>query len=527
MTSGILSLIGGIGLFLYGMQSMTVAMRQLTSHRVRNALRGLTERPLSGVLTGAGVTALVQSSSAVIMMTIGLVGAGMMTFTQSIGVILGANVGTTITGWIVALVGLKLKLGSAALGLMFLSVLLVIFGRGTVQRAGQALAGFSLMFIGLEMMQTSTAGFVGWLSPDVLPPDTVMGRALTLLIGVAVTVVIQSSSAGVATVLVLLTAGAVSFPQAAALVIGMDVGTTVKALLAGLGGSRAMRRTGVAHLAYNVVTGTMAFAVLPLALPAILWANGGDPLSGLVLFHTGFNLVGVLLFLPFIRPFAHLIERLVPGRGGPLDEPLDRRLLADEGAALDAAHGAAEALTGVLLRATAARLQGGLPDADEAAQVEAAMEDTEEFLTRINLPEAMQSARQRYTALLHQFDHLHRLSHRVYGPRRLELLQADPALSRPARALSAACLRAATGARNAVQMARLHRLISGRTRQFRKSVLLRERAGWVQPADMFDLTDTLRWIDRTADHVANILHYGAAAGAERPAPPDAARLPVS
>lgn len=527
MIPGVLALLGGIGLFLYGMQAMTAALRQLTSDRVRSALRGLTRTPLSGALTGAAATIIVQSSSAVMVMTIGLVGAGMMTFVQSVGVVLGANVGTTVTGWIVALIGLKLDLGTAALGLMFLSVLLVMFARGSAQAAGRALAGFSLLFIGLDMMQAATAGVGGWLSPEVLPPDTYPGRILTVLIGVAVTVVIQSSSAGVATVLVLLASGSVSFPQAAALVIGMDVGTTVTALLASVGGSRAMRRTAVSHLTYNLMTASLAFAILPLALPLILWVNGGDPLTGLVMFHTGYNILGVSLLLPFVQPFARLIERLVPGHDGPLGEALDRQLLEDEGAALDAAHGAAQALTTVLLRATAARIAGGQPDAAAAAQVEAAMADTHDFLTRINLPDPAPAPRQRYAALLHQFDHLHRLAHRVYGPRRLELLQADPALGRPARALAAACLRATDGRRDAAQLARLHRIIAGRARQFRRSVLLREHAGWVPPGQVFDLTDTLRWIDRTADHVARILHYAQAAGAEQPAPPDAARRPVS
>lgn len=523
----ILSLLGGIGLFLYGMRSMTTALRQLTSHRVRGALRGLTQTPLSGAVTGAVITALVQSSSAVVVMTIGLVGAGMMTFVQSIGVILGANVGTTITGWIVALIGLKLKLGLAAMGLMFLSMMLMVFARGTAQRAGLALAGFSLIFIGLDLMREATAGFGGWITPEVMPPDTLAGRALAVLIGAVVAVAIQSSSAGVATVLVLLAAGSVSFSQAAALVIGMDVGTTMTGLLVSLGGGQAMRRTGVAHLAYNMVTGSLAFAALPLVLPLILAANGQDPISGLVLFHTGFNLVGVLLFMPVVRPFARLIERLVPGRGGPLGEALDRRLLVDEGAALDAAHGAAQSLSGVLLRATAARISGGKPDAEEGAMVEAAMVDTEDFLTRINLPDGTPGPRLRYAALLHQFDHLHRLAHRVYGPRRLELLKGDPELARPARALAAACLRAAEGNLDAARMARLQRRISGRTRHLRQLVLLRDRATWVRPDDVFDLTDTLRWIDRTADHVARVLHYGEAAGAERPTPPASARPPIS
>lgn len=526
MTAGILTLSGGIGLFLFGMQALTAALRQLTSQRARAMLRGLTASPLAGVVTGAGITAVVQSSSAVMVMTIGLVGAGMMTFAQSIGVVLGANIGTTATGWIVALVGIKLQLGRAALGLMFAAVLMTVFGRGRVERAGQALAGFSLIFIGLDMMQGATAGVSGWLTPDLMPPDTLAGRAVTVLIGVAVTAVIQSSSAGVAMVLVLMSGGNIGFVQGAALVIGMNIGTTSTVLLTAIGGSLAMRRTAVAHLAYNIVTAAVAFAILPQAAALLLWLDGGDPVAGLVLFHTAFNLFGVMLFLPFVGGFAALVTRLVPAQGGALDEPLDRSLLRDEGAALDAALGATRALTGVLMQATAARLADGGPDRAQAAQVENALHDAEDFLTRISLPEGAPEVRLRFSALLHQVDHLHRLSHRIYRDQDLAVLVTDPALARPARALAAACRRVAVGGRSAARLARLHGLISGRMRRYRRSVLLREHAGRVAPGAVFDMTDALRWLDRCADHVAQIATYGAAARAERPDPPQAGRPPI-
>lgn len=524
MTAAFLSLAGGIGLFLFGMQTMTAALRRLTSAGVRNLLRGLTGSPVRGALAGAGVTAVVQSSSAVMVMTIGLVGAGMMTFVQAVGVVLGANVGTTITGWIVAVVGLKLRLGTVALGLLPLAVMLALFGRGRLAEGGRALAGFALIFIGLDMMQGATTGFRGWLTPEVLPPDTWPGRLATVAIGVLVTVVIQSSSAGVATVLVLLASGAISFTQAAALVIGMDVGTTVTALLAGIGGSRAMRQTGFAHLAYNLVVGSLAFLTLPLALPLVLAATGGDMLTGLVAFHTGFNLVGVMLFLPFVHRFAAAIEAIVPGAVDPLGEPLDRRLLADEGAALDAAHGASDRLTAVLLRHLAARLRDEAATEDEVLRIAAALDDLETFLTRINLPEGAGAARLRYSAMLHRYDHLHRLSRRVCGPRVPAFGPSTlPALLRPARALAAACERAAEGRRGAEPMARLHRLIAGRTDRLRRALLLREHAGLGAPGDLFDLSDALRWIERSAGHAARALSYGEAAAAERPAAPQASR----
>ena len=259
----------------------------------------------AGALTGAATTALIQSSSATTVATIGLVGAGLLTFPQALGVIFGANIGTTLTGWIVATLGFKVKLGLIAPVMTLAGVLLRLFARGALAEAGLGLAGFSLLFIGLDMMQAGLAALEGGVTPTVFPDDTVFGRFQLVLIGVAITLVTQSSSAGVATALVALHTGAISFYQAAALVIGMDVGTTFTAVIASLGGSTAMRRTGYAHVTYNVATGLMAFAILPV----FVWATagflerGGDQQLTLVAFHSLFNLIGVLAILPITGVF--------------------------------------------------------------------------------------------------------------------------------------------------------------------------------------------------------------------------------
>ena len=284
MSIEILSLLGGVGLFLFGMQSMTGALREIASRQMRAILARFTTSPLTGALSGAATTAVIQSSSATMVTVIGFVGAGLLSFPQAIGVIYGANIGTTITGWIVALLGLKLSLGTIALPGLLVGALTATMARGRLARLGALLAGFSLIFIGLDMMKDATAGFESWLSPEILPPDSWAGRALLLLIGAGVTVVIQSSSAGVATTLVLLSSGAITLGQGAALVIGMDVGTTFTAILATVGGSRDMRRTAIAHTAYNIVTGAVAFAMLGLVVPLLSRAFAPDDPAALVTF---------------------------------------------------------------------------------------------------------------------------------------------------------------------------------------------------------------------------------------------------
>jgi len=424
MIDNILLILGGIGLYIYGMQVMTEALRQLASRSMRDVLSRFTRSPLSGAVAGAVVTALIQSSSATLLTTIGFVGAGLITFPQAIGIIYGANIGTTITGWMVMALGLKLHLGTAALPLMFGGALLRVFAEGRLARIGLLVLGFSLLFLGLDYMQRGTEGIDMMPFFDRLPGDTWTGRAVLLLMGAVFTVVVQASSAGVAMALVLLGAGTISLPQAAALVIGMDIGSTVKSILVTIGGSRDMRRTAMAHVAYNVVTGFAAFFLLGWATAGLVRLTG-DPLSALVAFHTLFNVLGVLLMLPLTAPFARLIERLVPADDALAPLRLDRALLGDADAALDAARGASASVAKALFAALGERL-GPSHDGHRlgalAPSLDAATTEIEEFLTGIHIEGGKPGPIRRHAALLHQFDHLNRLAHRADQENRIELM---------------------------------------------------------------------------------------------------------
>ena len=526
MSGDILTLLGGTGMFLLGMQLMTRALADLASRQTRTVLRRVTTSPLTGAVAGAAATALIQSSSATLMMTIGFVGAGLMTFPQAMGVVFGANVGTTVTGWMVVLLGFKLDLARVALPLLFAAGLLSVMGRGAWGRAGSLLAGFSLIFLGLDMMQTGAEGFHDVMLSFTPAADTLWGRFRLLLLGVAVTVVIQSSSAGIAATLVLLGSGAIGLPQAAVLVIGMDIGTTFKSVLATLGGSRDMRRTAMAHVAYNVVTGLAAFAVVTVAVPALSRALGGDGPAALVAFHTLFNLLGVVLILPFTATFARLIEWLVPGSGAVLGEPPDRRLLSDAPAALDAARGASDAAASALFAALGRRLA---PGADDAALAELApvltpaLDDLAAYAAQIATPEGQAAPLARRTALLHRIDHINRLWHRTRQGGRIGLLMSDPALRRPALVFGSALRHAAPAPSAAGQHRRMHRiarLIAARALRLRRAAMLREHAGLESPAAVFAQTDASRSLERMARHAERILHYGEIAAMDVP-PPEA------
>ncbi|MDW4549692.1 Na/Pi symporter [Defluviimonas sp. D31] len=520
MQGDILTLLGGIGMFLLGMRLMTEALGQLGSRQLRAVLRRLTTSPATGAVAGAVTTAAIQSSSATMLMTIGFVGAGLLTFSQAVGVVFGANVGTTVTGWMVVLLGFKLHLATAALPLLFASGLLAALGRGHWARIGAMVAGFSLVFLGLDMMQDGAEGFGEMMIPEALPADTLAGRLTLLALGIAVTLVIQSSSAGVAMTLVLLGSDAITLPQAASMVIGMDIGTTFKSVVATMGGSRDMRRTAMAHVAYNLVTGAVAFAVVGVTVPMLDRAFGGDGPAALVAFHTLFNLFGTMLMLPVAAPFARLIERLIPGSGAALAEPLDRRLLADAEAALDSARGATSAVATALFAALGARLMRGGTDAalrDLAPRMTPVLDDIGDFLTRIRVPEGKTDTLARRTALLHRFDHLQRLWHRARQEDRLRTLIADPGLRRPADALGAALRLASVApdsASNDARMRRINRLIGERTGRLRRSALLAEHAGLVSPSGVFERTDAIRTLQRSAHHAERAIHYGLAAAGE-------------
>lgn len=525
MAAEILVLAGGVGLFLVGMEIMTEALRALASRHLRSFLARFTTSPLTGTLTGAASTAVIQSSSATMVTVIGFVGAGLMTFPQAIGVIYGANVGTTFTGWIVALLGLKLSLGTIALPLLLAAVLVSLLTRGHAARIARAVTGFCLIFIGLDMMKDAVAGFEGWLTADVLPGDGFRGRVLLVLIGAGVTIVIQSSSAALAATLVLLAAGSITLGQGAALVIGMNVGTTFTALLVTIGGSRDMLRTAVAHSVYNIATGVVVFGLLVPALAVLGGAFPNDPTTALVVFHTAFNVAGAAIMLPFTGPFARLIERLVPGRGGALTDALDRRLLNDPNAAMDAARTTALRIMRAEFAAAGDFLRpkpGPLP-APRVALLQTPLDDLQHYLTQIRVPEGDATIANRYSALLHMYDHLHRMAHQLVAEDLLPVLLSDPGLRRPALAFGEA-LRRFSDAENPpspVKMTRLASLVAGRSRKLRRSALLREHVGLVSVPEVFELTDAMRWLERTSHNADRALFYAALAEhapADRPLP---------
>ncbi len=501
---------------------MTDALRQLAGEQIRMVLARFTRTPLSAMLTGTLATGVLQSSTATMVTTVSFVGAGLLTFAQALGIIYGASIGTTFTGWMIVLLGFKLQLSVMALPLLFIAAIARVFGRGWVARLAMALAGFSLLFLGIGMMQDGMAAFQDRLSPTLFPAATWGGRLQLVAIGIAVTLVTQSSTAGIAGVLVLLGNGALAFEQGAALTIGMHIGTAfTTSLLTSVGGSLEVRRTGVANVIYHIVTGLVALLLIDIAAQALAQGWLHEAPIALISFHTGFNILGAMLALPFTGAFARLIVRLMPSRAdAPATDRLDPRLLSDPAAAIDIASKVLHDLADDLFAGLADALR---PEGNEAAlnnacaRVDPALDVTQAFLARINIGDDGGGTLIRYDALLQQLDHLRRLHERATQTPRLRTIRKTEALRRHmalfAAILARHALHADTSEDYARKVRRLDRLArhlqwhEARARHIGRGQ--RQQPDQMALTNMFRQSDALRWMRRSANHARRLIEYQA------------------
>jgi phosphate:Na+ symporter len=314
LTAG--KLIGGLGLFLLAVRMITDGLRLAAGSALRDILSHATSTPARGIFTGIAITAVVQSSSAVTMATIGFVNAGLMSLYQALGIVYGANVGTTFTGWLVAAVGFKIKVEIFALPMIGIGMLLRLTGAASSRRGaiGEALTGFGLFFIGIDVLRETFTTFASADNIQGLHADSALNILLFLWLGFLMTVLTQSSSAAIALILTAATGGVLDLSGAAAMVIGANVGTTTTALLAAIGATSNARRVAAAHIIFNLLTALVALALLPLLLAFIdetsrLLRLQQVPAVTLALFHTVFNVLGVLLMWPLSARLAHFLSR--------------------------------------------------------------------------------------------------------------------------------------------------------------------------------------------------------------------------
>ncbi len=322
-----LTLVGSLGLFLFGMKMMSEALQRVAGSRMRNILSAMTSNRFLAVFTGFLVTVIIQSSSATTVMVVSFVNAGLISLVQSIGVIMGANIGTTITGWIISLLGFKVSISAYALPLIGVSLPL-IFSKNTKRRTwGEFIVGFALLFMGLEALKGSVPNIKE--SPEILAflqnyTDLGFGSILIFLgIGTLLTIIIQSSSATMALTFVMCNQGWIPFELAAAMIMGENIGTTVTANIAASIGNTSAKRSAFVHFMFNilgVIWMLIVFTPFVDQIDQIVTKHGGvspsmNPAAipiALSIFHTSFNVMNVLIFVWFIPLFKTLVEKIIP-----------------------------------------------------------------------------------------------------------------------------------------------------------------------------------------------------------------------
>lgn len=306
----LLEFISGIGIFLFGIDQLEKALKALSSRSLKVMLRKHTTHPLKSILGGTVATAILQSSSVVGLMTLAFVGAGILDMRNALGIILGSNLGTTFTGWIVATLGFKLSLSAFYLPMLGIGCLgLVTFGDGQkLRHYSRLLMGLGLLLMGLVLMKESIEAFSKSFDVSVFQE---YGIFVFFLVGVVFTAIIQSSSATMMITLSALNAQIIGLDSAAALVIGADLGTTGTVMLGALKGTPIKRQVAAAHFLFNLITDLLALLCLPLLLMIINDVyQVEDPLLGLVAFHSTFNVIGICLFIPFLGKFASMLESM-------------------------------------------------------------------------------------------------------------------------------------------------------------------------------------------------------------------------
>lgn len=313
----ILGLVGGLALFLHGMQMMSAGLEAAAGNRMKEILEKLTANRVMGVLVGAGITAVIQSSSATTVMTVGFVNSGMMTLRQAVWIIMGANIGTTITSQLIAL-----DVGALAPLFAFVGVAMALFLKNPkLHHYGNIIAGLGVLFIGMEMMSSSMMPLrdsEAFLSLMTSFSNPVLG----ILAGAAFTAVIQSSSASVGILQALAAGGLIGLPSAVFVLFGQNIGTCITAILASVGTSRNAKRTTVIHLMFNLI-GTILFTLLCLLTPLTAFMEAltpGNPTAQIANVHTLFNIVTTLLLLPAGGGLVRLAEHILPDQPGQKEE---------------------------------------------------------------------------------------------------------------------------------------------------------------------------------------------------------------
>ncbi len=350
--ANIIEIVGSLAFFIYGMKMMSDGIQRAAGSQMRNILRTMTRNRFLGVFTGFLITILVQSSSATTVMTVSFVNAGLLSLLESAGVMIGANIGTTITGWIISILGFKIKLSAYCIPLFAIGVPMILAGKGKTKHWGEFIIGFAILFLGLQALKESVPDIKN--NPELLEflkdfaQGGILSRLFFVFIGTLLTIIVQSSSASMAITLAMCFQGWLPFDVAAAMILGENIGTTITAEIASLIGNTSARRSARIHSLFNFTGVAWMVIALPFFLPMLVnftqevlnplfsqFSSGSTAIFGnpyedpkaipmaLAAFHTSFNTINVLLVLPFVPQLVKAATYTVKEKEGS-DEKMER-----------------------------------------------------------------------------------------------------------------------------------------------------------------------------------------------------------
>jgi phosphate:Na+ symporter len=332
----------GVALFLFGMLSLERGFKALSGGVLQQWLQRSTDRIWKSLSVGVITTTLMQSSSLVSVLSISFISAGLIPLAAGLGIVFGANLGTTTGAWLIAVFGLKVKLSAYALPLLIFGIALQFQRRRRWQNIGHILTGIGFIFFGIHLMKQGFSAYESLLMLEGIDSQLWLSRLMFVAIGILATVIMQSSHATLILILTALTNGQIDYEAALAVAIGANVGTTITALIGAMGANNAGRQLAVGHLLFNLVTGLLALLLLPWLLALTEWLAhwlGLPPDSAtlrLALFHTLFNLLGVVLMTPWIHALASLLQRWIVAKEADIKRPryLNEAALASPASAL-------------------------------------------------------------------------------------------------------------------------------------------------------------------------------------------------
>lgn len=527
MLAYFLAFLGGIALFMYGMQLMGDGLQKAAGAKLQKILEAMTGVLAMGILLGAVVTAVLQASGATTVMTVGLVNAGLLTLKQGFGIIMGANIGTTMTAQLIAF-----KLSDYITVLIFIGFLMQLLARKSrTKYLGQVMLGFGILMLGMDMMGKAVMplrnypGFVHFI--EVFSSNPLLGIG----IGMIMTVLIQSSSATIGILIAMAGQGLIPLEGAIPVLLGDNIGTCITAVLASLRANLTAKRVAAAHVMFNVIGSIIFVVFMPFFIKFVLLVSpDGDIARQIANAHSAFNILNTLLFMPFVNPFIKLVEKIVPGKAEIISmRPvyLDKNMLNTPSIAISLAVKEVVRM-GELARKDVRLGMEAIQsfDADKVKYVlehepvvDALERDITDYLTQMSSSEMSESLTTRHTGLLHACTDIERIGDHgeTLAKRARKLVEEDVVFSDEAKAellqLSEMVLRASGRSLEALEKndkviaedaVRLCREVKQYQKEIRKNHITRLNEHICNPTAGFVMMELLINMKRVSDHSKNI-----------------------